>query len=90
MVDPQAAPGLLQRAGFVDPVVEVDTLTVRYDDLGGVLRDLRGAGAGNILRGREPLRRDVLADAARRFAARAEGGRIAVTVQAIYLAGRGR
>jgi SAM-dependent methyltransferase len=90
MVDPQAAPGLLQRAGFADPVAEVDTLTVRYDDLAGCLRDLRGAGAGNILRGREPLRRDVLADAARRFAERAVAGRIAVTVQVIYLTGRGR
>lgn len=90
MVDPQAAPGLLQRAGFADPVVEVDTLTVRYDDLAGVLRDLRGAGEGNILTGRMPLRRDVLADAARRFAARAVAGRIAVTVQVVTLTGRGR
>ena len=90
MVDPAAAPGLLQRAGFADPVAEVDTLTVRYDDLWACLRDLRGAGAGNILREREPLRRDVLADAARRFAERAVGGRIAVTVQVITLTGRGR
>lgn len=88
MVDPQAAPGLLQRAGFADPVAEVDTLTVRYDDLGGVLRDLRAAGAGNILHGREPLRRDVLADAARRFGERAVDGRVSVTVQVITLTGR--
>lgn len=90
MVDPAAAPGLLQRAGFADPVADVDTLTVRYTDLGGVLRDLRAAGAGNILRGRMPLRRDVLADAARRFGERAVDGRIAVTVQVIYLTGRRR
>ena len=90
MVDPAAAPGLLQRAGFADPVVEVDTLTVRYDDLWGTLRDLRGAGAGNILHGRMPLRRDVLADAARRFGERAVDGRVAVTVQVVYLTGRGR
>ena len=90
MLDPAAAAGLLQRAGFADPVAEVDTLTVRYDDLGGVLRDLRAGGAGNILRAREPLRRDVLADAARRFAERAVAGRIAVTVQVVYLTGRGR
>jgi SAM-dependent methyltransferase len=90
MVDPQAAPGLLQRAGFADPVADIDRLTVRYDDLWAVLRDLRAAGAGNIVRGREPLRRDVLADAARRFAARAVAGRVAVTVEVIYLTGRGR
>lgn len=90
MVDPQAAPGLLQRAGFADPVAEVDTMTVRYDDLAGALRDLRGAGAGNILHGREPLRRDVLADAARRFGERAVAGRVGVTVQVITLTGWGR
>lgn len=90
MVDPSAAPGLLQRAGFIDPVAEIDTLAIRYHDLSAVLRDLRGAGEGNILRGREPLRRDVLADAARRFALRAVDGRIAVTVQVITLTGRGR
>ncbi len=90
MVDPDAAAGLLQRAGFADPVVDVDTLTVRYDDLGGVLRDLRAAGAGNILHGRMALRRDVLADAARRFATRAVTGRVSVTVQVIYLTGWGR
>ena len=55
-----------------------------------MLRDLRAGGAGNILRAREPLRRDVLADAARRFAERAVAGRIAVTVQVVYLTGRGR
>lgn len=91
MVDTDAAAGLLQRAGFAGPVVEVDTLSVRYDDLFAVLRDLRGMGEGNIMRSRVPLRRDVLADAARRFAMRADaGGRIAVTVQVIYLTGWAR
>ncbi len=88
MVDPDAAAGLLQRAGLVDPVAEVDTLTVRYRDVAGLLRDLRASGEGNILRGRVPLRRAVLADAARRFAGRAVDGRVAVTVQVIYLTGR--
>lgn len=88
MVDPDAAAGLLQRAGFADPVVEVDTVAVRYDDLFALLRDLRGMGEGNALRSRVPLRRDVLADAARRFAVRAEAGRIAVTVQILTLTGR--
>ncbi len=90
MVDPAAAPGLLQRAGFFDPVAEIDTMTIRYDDLAAALRDLRGAGEGNILRGREPLRRDVLADATTRFMTRAVDGRIAVTVQIITLTGWGR
>jgi SAM-dependent methyltransferase len=87
MVDTDVAAGLLQRAGFADPVAEVDTIKVRYDDLFAVLRDLRAMGEGNVLQSRAPLRRDVLADAARRFAARAEAGRVAVTVQVIYLTG---
>lgn len=87
MVDTDMAAGLLQRAGFADPVAEVDTISVRYDDVFAVLRDLRAMGEGNILHARAPLRRDVLAEAARRFAARAEAGRIAVTVQVIYLTG---
>jgi len=87
MVDTDMAAGLLQRAGFADPVAEVDTIAVRYDDLFAVLRDLRAMGEGNILASRVPLRRDVLADAARRFADRAVAGRIAVTVQVIYLTG---
>lgn len=88
MVDPDAAAGLLQRAGFADPVVEVDTVAVRYNSLFALLRDIRGMGEGNALRSRVPLRREVLHDAARRFAERAEGGRIGVTVQVLYLSGR--
>ncbi len=87
MVDTDRAAGLLQRAGFADPVAEVDTVAVRYDDLFAVLRDLRAMGEGNILASRVPLRRDVLADAARRFATRAVAGRVALTVQVITLTG---
>jgi len=91
MVDSEAAAGLLQRAGFVDPVAEVDNVTVRYGDLFALLRDLRGMGEGNILSSRVPLRRDVLMEAARRFAARADAdGRVTVTLQILYLTGWSR
>ena len=89
-VDPAAAPGLLQRAGFADPVSEVHRLTVRYPDLLALLGDVRGMGEGNILRRRAPLRRDVLAEAARRFAQDADAdGRISLAVEVITLTGRG-
>lgn len=54
--------GLLQRAGFALPVVDSDTLTVRYGSPLGLMRDLRAMGATSILgaRSRTPLRRDVL------------------------------
>ncbi len=86
MVDASEAGALLNRAGFALPVVDVDRLTVRYDNLFAGLGDLRGMGGGNILAERAPLRRDVLADAARRFGERAgPDGRIAVAVDVITL-----
>ena len=88
MVDGAQAGALLNRAGFALPVVDVDRLTVRYDNLFAALADLHGAGGGNVLTGRVPLRRDVLADAARRFAERAgPDGRIAVGLEVITLTG---
>lgn len=88
MVDVAAAGALLQRAGFNMPVADVDTVTVRYASLFAALDDLRGMGESNVLTTRAPLRRDVLADAAVRFASMAQpDGKTAVTVQIIYLTG---
>ena len=42
----------LIRAGFSSPVLECDVTTVNYDDVYGVMRDLRGIGAVNSLNGR--------------------------------------
>ncbi|MEY2341885.1 malonyl-ACP O-methyltransferase BioC [Acidithiobacillus sp. IBUN Pt1247-S3] len=35
------------QAGFADPVLDVEHYELHYDDLDGLLRDLRGIGAGN-------------------------------------------
>lgn len=88
MVEAQAAPGLLQRAGFAMPVADVERLTVRYASLAGLLDDLTAMGARSPLGDRVPLRRDVLGDASRRFAARADAdGKTRVSVDVLYLAG---
>ena len=88
MVDAREAGGLLQRAGFALPVADIDTLTIRYDNIFALIADVRGMGEGNALVSRVPLRRDVLGEAARRFAMRAgPDGRIAVAVQVITLTG---
>ncbi len=88
MVAAQAAAGLLQRAGFAMPVSDMDRLTVRYASMFGLLGDLTAMGARSPLQSRAPLRRDVLADAAARFAARAEAdGKTSVTVDIIHVAG---
>jgi SAM-dependent methyltransferase len=69
-VSPRVAPladvrelgGLLQRAGFALPVVDSDRLTLRYDSVFVLMRDLRRMGATNALseRRRSPLRRATL------------------------------
>ncbi|MGL4542385.1 MAG: SAM-dependent methyltransferase, partial [Polymorphobacter sp.] len=88
MIDVQGAAGLLQRGGFASPVAEIDTVVVRYKGLFALLDDLRGMGEGNVLASRAPLRRDVLAAAAARFAARADAdGKTNVPVQIITLTG---
>ena len=88
MVEAQAAAGLLQRAGFAMPVADVERLTVRYTSLWRLLDDLAAMGARSPLSARSPLRRDVLADAARRFAARADAdGKTRVSVDILHLAG---
>ena len=44
----------LVRAGLRDPVLDVDRLTVRYDDAGKLFADLTSVGARNVLRARNP------------------------------------
>jgi SAM-dependent methyltransferase len=88
MVEAQAAAGLLQRAGFAMPVADIERLTVRYGSILALFEDLTLMGARSPLASRSPMRRDVLADAAARFAARAApDGKTAVTVEIIHLAG---
>jgi len=88
MVDVAEAAGLLQRAGFVMPVADVDTVQVRYDSLFAAMSELRGAGEANILSARRPLRRDVLTAAAEKFQESAgPDGRVTVRVQILHLAG---
>ena len=87
MVEASAAAGLLGRAGFVMPVADVERVQLRYASLFGLLDDLTAMGARSVLAQRRPLRRDVLMDAARRFAAMAENGKTAVTVEIIHVAG---
>jgi malonyl-CoA O-methyltransferase len=42
----------LVHAGFADPVMEMEQLTLEYDDLEAVVRDVRAIGAANALPGR--------------------------------------
>ncbi|SFD30238.1 methyltransferase domain-containing protein [Methylobacterium sp. 13MFTsu3.1M2] len=98
-VSPRVAPfaavreagGLLQRAGFALPVADTDTLTVRYADPFGLMRDLRAMGMTNVLteRRRTPLRRATLLRTAEIYAERFSDpdGRVRATFEVLWLSG---
>jgi SAM-dependent methyltransferase len=98
-ISPRVAPfadvrdlgALLQRAGLALPVTDVDTVTVRYSDMFGLLRDLRAMGATNALneRLRRPLPRALLMRAAQVYAERFSDtdGRVRATFEIIWLSG---
>lgn len=87
-VDVRAAGDLLMRAGFALPVADVETLSVRYGDVWGLFRDLRGMAATNLLPGAAPLNRAVLARAAHAFTERADpDGRTPERFDIVFLTG---
>jgi hypothetical protein len=90
MVDARAAPALLQRAGWKDPVVDTHTLAVRYSGLDRLVGDLRDQGLGNALaKPAAPLGKAALARARAAFAARAEAdGKVTETFEIVTLTGR--
>ena len=90
MVDARAAPALLQRAGWKDPVVDTHSLVVRYSSLDRLVDDLRDSGLGNALaKPAAPLGKAALARARAAFAARAEpDGKTPETFEIVTLTGR--
>jgi SAM-dependent methyltransferase len=82
---------LLQRAGFALPVIDSDVLTVRYDTVFGLMRDLRAMGWSNALlaRRRTPLRRATLLRAADIYGERFADtdGRVRATFEIVWLSG---
>lgn len=83
--------GLLQRAGFTLPVIDSENLTVRYEDLFALMKDLRAMGMTN------PLTERSLNPVSRAFFTRANeiyherfsdpDGRIRASFNIIYLNG---
>jgi malonyl-CoA O-methyltransferase len=95
-VDPDAQPHLfldmhdvgdaLIRAGFVEPVMDVERYTLTYPDVRALLRDLKALGAGNA---RSP-RRKGLASRSRferfraEYATQAHAGRLPATCEVVF------
>lgn len=82
---------LLQRAGFALPVVDTDRLTVRYDSVLDLMRELRRMGATNVLRERRraPLRRSTLDRMVDIYCERFgdPDGRLRATFEIVWLSG---
>ncbi|MBW8815790.1 MAG: methyltransferase domain-containing protein [Caulobacterales bacterium] len=85
------AAGLLQRAGFVQPVADVDKVAVTYAHPLKLLADLRQMGETSVLAERhpKPLTRALLARACELYVERFAGadGRVPATFEIITLTG---
>ncbi len=86
-VEASALGHLLNAAGFVMPVVDVDRVPVAYPSLSRLVADLRGMGVTNMLRARSgPLPRAALAAAEAHFAAAGDNGRTVETFELLHFA----
>ena len=87
-IEPASLAALLGSAGFSMPVVDVDRVTLRYRELGTLVRDLRRMGAGNCLAERAPpFSRDAARRAAAAFSAAGSGGRTEESVEILHFLG---
>jgi SAM-dependent methyltransferase len=89
--DVRDAGALLQRAGLALPVADVETVTVRYATLFGVMADLRAMGETSALidRSRRPGTRRLFARAAEIYAARFSDadGRVRASFPIVWMSG---
>jgi SAM-dependent methyltransferase len=89
-IDVRAAGDLLSRAGFALPVVDVESVDVRFAGFGRLVRDLRAIAGGNLLavRDRRPLGRSAVAAAIEAWQAHAGGdGKVTERVEILHLLG---
>lgn len=89
--DVRSVGSLLQRAGFALPVVDGESIKVRYEDMFALMRDLRGMAATNALvaRTRNIARRAVFLRAAQIYKKvyGEEDGKIPATFTLIWMSG---
>ncbi|CAH2408048.1 methyltransferase domain-containing protein [Mesorhizobium ventifaucium] len=89
--DVRDAGALLQRAGLALPVADVETVTVRYDSLFGLMADLRAMGETSALtdRSRRPGTRRLFARAAEIYAEQFSDadGRVRASFPIVWMSG---
>ena len=77
---------MLVAAGFADPVMEMEKLTLTYDDVKAVMQDLRSIGAHNATAGRAPgmTGRQKWARIVQNYETLRQNGRLPATFEVIY------
>ena len=77
---------MLVHAGFADPVMDMERITLTYDDVLGVLRDLKGLGAHNAAsaRMRGLTGKSRFARFRKTYEAMVQNGRIPATFEVVY------
>ncbi len=87
-IDVRAAGDLLARAGFGEPVADMEVIPARYGGWQRYIGDLRANGIGNCLTQRYPLHRETLAQWIARFdKLKDERGRVTEEFCPVYLSG---
>lgn len=76
----------LIRAGFVEPVMDVEHITLTYDDARGLMRDLKSIGAHNVTAGRRRglMGRGRLAAFSAAYEKFRKQGRLPATYEVVY------
>jgi SAM-dependent methyltransferase len=86
-IEAAALAPLLTNAGFIDPVIDVDRVSVSYRDLRQLIADLRAMAATNLLTARPRfLAKAAYAAARRTFAADCDGDRTVETFEILHFA----
>ena len=77
---------MLVHAGFADPVMDMEYITLTYADVRALMRDLKAIGAHNVTAGRRPgmTTRAILAVVERNYEEFRQAGRLPATFEVIY------
>ena len=77
---------MLVGAGYADPVMDMEHVTLTYADVHALMRDLKAMGAHNMTLGRRPALggRALLAQVARNYEALRRDGKLPATFEVIY------
>ena len=77
---------MLVAAGYGDPVMDMEQVTLTYPDVHALMRDLKAMGAHNMTRGRRPALsgRALLEKVAQNYEALRRDGKLPATFEVIY------